>query len=106
MKWCDSNPASFYSCICFYQTEVEGRKVPTLVKALSKFQVVDMVVGPQHSAVVVEPGLVYMFGRNHYGQLGLGNTKPREAPAQVQTMADKIVSVRFLSYYHSTFQIT
>ena len=64
-----------------------------MVKALSKYQVMDMVVGPHHSAVVVEPGLVYMFGRNHYGQLGLGNTKTREAPAQVQSMADKTVSV-------------
>ncbi|XP_041458233.1 uncharacterized protein LOC121410305 isoform X1 [Lytechinus variegatus] len=76
----------------FTKTEVEGRKVPTAVKALSKFRVLDMVVGPHHSAVVVEPGLVYMFGRNQHGQLGFGNTKPREAPAQVQTMADKVIS--------------
>ncbi|XP_030856391.1 uncharacterized protein LOC100892600 isoform X3 [Strongylocentrotus purpuratus] len=76
----------------FTKTEVEGRKVPTAVKALSKFRVLDMVVGPHHSAVVVEPGLVYMFGKNQHGQLGFGNTKPREAPAQVQTMADKLIS--------------
>ncbi|XP_071479348.1 uncharacterized protein [Diadema antillarum] len=76
----------------FTKTEVEGRKVPTVVKALSKFRVLDMMVGPHHSAVLMDGGLVYMFGKNHHGQLGFGNTKPREAPAQVQTMGDKIVT--------------
>ncbi|XP_070545873.1 uncharacterized protein [Ptychodera flava] len=75
----------------FTRTEVEGRKVPTVIKALSKFKVLDMILGPYHSAVIVEPGLVYTFGKNGDGQLGTGNVKPREAPVPVKDLSSKTV---------------
>ncbi|KAJ8035610.1 Serine/threonine-protein kinase Nek8 [Holothuria leucospilota] len=75
----------------FSKTEVEGRRVPTIIKPLATFRVLDMVLGPHHSAVVVESGLIYTFGRNSEGQLGMNNTKPRENPSQVRAMSDKIV---------------
>ncbi|XP_022103366.1 uncharacterized protein LOC110986064 isoform X2 [Acanthaster planci] len=76
----------------FTKTEVEGRKVPTKIKPLASFRVVDMVLGPHHSAVLVEPGVLYTFGRNTDGQLGFGHTKPREAPMQVREMSEKLIS--------------
>ncbi|XP_038046761.1 serine/threonine-protein kinase Nek8-like [Patiria miniata] len=75
----------------FTKTEVEGRKVPTKIKPLASFRVVDMILGPHHSAVLVEPGVLFTFGRNTHGQLGLGHTKPREAPMQVREMSDENV---------------
>ncbi|XP_071825732.1 uncharacterized protein [Apostichopus japonicus] len=75
----------------FSKTEVEGRNVPTIIKPMATFRVLDMVLGPHHSAVVVESGLVYTFGRNSEGQLGMNNTKPKENPSQVRAMSDKIV---------------
>ena len=57
-----------------------------------------MVLGPHHSAVIVDPGVVYTFGRNAEGQLGMGNTKPREAPAQVRSLSDKCVTVSGCTY--------
>ncbi|XP_072021077.1 LOW QUALITY PROTEIN: uncharacterized protein [Amphiura filiformis] len=77
----------------FTKTEVEGRKVPTVIKTLSTFRVLDMVLGPHHSAIIVDPGVIYTFGRNVEGQLGMGNTKPREAPAQVRNLSDKRVTM-------------
>ncbi|XP_077861662.1 serine/threonine-protein kinase Nek8-like, partial [Saccoglossus kowalevskii] len=73
-------------------TEVEGRKVPTVIKALSKFKVLDMILGPTHSAVIVEPGHVYTFGKNTEGQLGAGNIKPREVPVMVKDLSNKTVT--------------
>ncbi|XP_071787892.1 uncharacterized protein [Asterias amurensis] len=75
----------------FTKTEVEGRRVPTKIKLLSSSRVVGMILGRHHSAVLVEPGVLYTFGRNTDGQLGVGNTKPREAPMQVKDMSDKVI---------------
>ena len=83
---------TIYFVLCA-QTEVEGRKVPTKIKPLAPFRVVDMILGPHHSAVLVESGVLYTFGRNTNGQLGLSNTKPREAPMQVREMSDRVITV-------------
>jgi len=66
------------------------------VKALSRYRVMDVALGPTHSAVLVEPGHVYTFGSNSLGELGSGNTKPRDAPAPVKQLEDKTVTVCFL----------
>ena len=63
------------------------------MKAMSKHRVIDMALGPNHSAVLVEQGHVYTFGNNQEGQLGLGNTKPRDAPGMVKPLYDKAISV-------------
>ncbi len=70
--------------LLFLQTEIEGVKVFTLVRALARHRVVDVSMSSYHSAVVVEPGHVYTFGRNSEGQLGTGNTRPQNAPVEVK----------------------
>ncbi|EDO27207.1 predicted protein [Nematostella vectensis] len=72
---------------------VKVTTTPTAVKALSRYRVVDMALGPTHSAVLVEPGHVHTFGSNQDGQLGSGNTKPRDAPASVKQLEDQTVTV-------------
>ena len=61
----------------------------TLVKALARHRVIDISMGPDHSAVVVEPGHVYTLGRNSEGQLGNGNTKQQNAPIGVKIFGEK-----------------
>ena len=90
-----------FSMLFSPQTEVEGRRVPTKIKLLSSSRVVGMILGRHHSAVLVEPGVLYTFGRNTDGQLGVGNTKPREAPMQVKDMSDKVIMVSPLVYNSS-----
>lgn len=66
---------------------------------LSKHRVLDVSLGPYHSAVIVEPGLVYTFGDNSLGQLACGNCKPRDVPAIVKALEDKTTMVRQQYYF-------
>ncbi|XP_078386087.1 uncharacterized protein LOC144668207 isoform X2 [Cetorhinus maximus] len=76
----------------FARTDVEGRKVPTVVKALRNHRVRDVVLGPSHSIVLVEPGNIYTFGRNTEGQLGTGSTKPYKVPMHVKQLQHKTIT--------------
>ena len=46
--------------------------------------------GYDHTAIVKSDGTVYTFGRNHYGQLGLGDTTQKTTPTQIQGHEDVI----------------
>ncbi|XP_074661631.1 serine/threonine-protein kinase Nek8-like [Tubulanus polymorphus] len=76
----------------FNKTEVEKRLTPTLVKALTRHRVVDVSLGPDHSAILVEPGHVYTIGRNCEGQLGSGDIKPQNGPVEVRALKDRVVT--------------
>lgn len=62
---------------------------PTPVKELGKHRVTDMALGPTHSAILVETGAVYTFGRNSEGQLCSGNTQPSNIPVMVKSLLPK-----------------
>jgi alpha-tubulin suppressor-like RCC1 family protein len=79
--------------MCYIQTEVEGQKVPTSVRALARHRVVDISMGLHHTSVIVEPGHVFTFGRNAEGQLGIGNTKSYGAPVEVKSVSESAVNV-------------
>ena len=53
-------------------------------------------MGRHHSAVIVEAGHVYTFGRNTEGQLGTGNVKAFHAPMELKSLAHVSINVRFL----------
>ncbi|XP_029199657.2 uncharacterized protein LOC114964483 isoform X1 [Acropora millepora] len=77
------------------KVQVDGKNVPTAVKVLSKHRVLDVSLGANHSAALVEPGLVYTFGDNQMGQLACGNCKPRDVPAIVKALEDKTTAMVF-----------
>ena len=88
--------------MCFIQTEVEGQKVPTMVRAL-RHRVIDVSMGKHHTAVILELGTVWAFGRNLEGQLGVGETKPVNAPVEVKSMAkENIVVIDYNSFSMTT----
>ena len=68
----------------------------TSVRALARHRVIDISMHNYHSAVVVEPGHVYTFGRNTEGQLGTGNTRPQNAIIEVKIFEEKTAFVSFL----------
>ena len=59
---------------------------PSSVKGLSKHRVIDMSLGPTHSAVIVEGGRVVTFGRNTEGQLGCGSMTCKSTPGVVTSV--------------------
>ena len=63
--------------------------MPTSVRNLSRHKVLDISMGLNHTAVIVEPGHVYTFGRNIEGQLGIGNTKPQNNIMEVKSMPEE-----------------
>jgi len=77
------------------QTEVSGVKTFCVVKALARHHVIDLHMGPNHSAVIVEPGHVYTFGHYADGQLGTGNLKQQGGPIPIKQLEDKTVFVGF-----------
>ena len=63
--------------------------MPMPLKEVGKHRVVDMALGPTHSAVLVETGQLYTFGRNSEGQLCSGNCLPRNTPVLVKGLQSK-----------------
>ena len=59
-------------------------KVFTVCRQLGQHRVIDVSMGQYHTAVIVEPGHVFMLGRNNEGQLGTGNTKHQSAAISVK----------------------
>lgn len=76
------------------QIEVPLEKEFTVVRSLSRHKVLDLSLGPTHTAVLVEPGHVLTLGRNTEGQLGTGNTKQQSAPVPVKYFEEHLALVR------------
>ncbi|XP_009994266.1 PREDICTED: probable E3 ubiquitin-protein ligase HERC3 [Chaetura pelagica] len=59
---------------------------PHLVKRLKGIPLAHIAAGGAHSAVVSLSGAVYSWGKNGFGQLGLGDTEDRDCPAYVRAL--------------------
>ncbi|XP_051474889.1 E3 ISG15--protein ligase HERC5-like isoform X2 [Apus apus] len=59
---------------------------PQLVKRLKGIPLAHIAAGGAHSAVVSLSGAVYSWGKNGFGQLGLGDTEDRDCPAYVRAL--------------------
>ncbi|XP_058048904.1 E3 ISG15--protein ligase HERC5-like [Ahaetulla prasina] len=69
---------------------VMGRiKDPRLVEELEGIPLVNIAAGSAHSVVVSMFGTVYSWGKNTYGQLGLGDKEDRCIPASVKALKHK-----------------
>lgn len=82
--------------------EGEQQWTPTLLEGpwMEKEDTVTQVaVGDHHCLALTSAGKVYSWGRNHNGQLGLGDTKKRDTPALIRSCvlpedgADKVASL-------------
>ncbi|XP_075564793.1 putative E3 ubiquitin-protein ligase HERC4 [Pelecanus crispus] len=56
---------------------------PQLVERLKGISLAHIAAGGAHSAVVSLSGAVYSWGKNDFGQLGLGHTEDRDCPSYI-----------------------
>ncbi|XP_055576779.1 probable E3 ubiquitin-protein ligase HERC3 [Falco cherrug] len=56
---------------------------PQLVERLKGISLAQIAAGRAHSAVVSLSGAVYSWGKNDFGQLGLGDTEDRSCPSYI-----------------------
>ena len=63
--------------------------IPVQITALSALNVTDLAAGDSHSAAVTSAGVVYTWGNNDSGRLGIGNAAPQQLiPVSVPGLAD------------------
>ncbi|KAG2937663.1 hypothetical protein PC115_g4078 [Phytophthora cactorum] len=82
----------------------QHQHTPQVVDALSSQIVTKVACGLYHTVAVTSGGEVYSFGKNDYGQLGLGHARNMKVPTLVKTSLgesdEKIVAVS-CGYYHT-----
>ncbi len=78
---------------------------PTEVAALSGVTVSSISAGYYHSAAITADGRLLAWGKNTYGQLGLGDTTDRSSPTVVPTFVGMTVS-RVVAGCHHTLANT
>lgn len=82
----------------------QHQHTPQLVDALASQVVVKVACGLYHTVAVTASGEVYAFGKNDYGQLGLGHARNIKVPALVKIALgeadEKVVDVS-CGYYHT-----
>ncbi|KAF4134020.1 Ubiquitin-transferase HECT domain-containing protein [Phytophthora infestans] len=82
----------------------QHQHTPQVVDALSSQVVTKVACGLYHTVAATSDGEVYSFGKNDYGQLGLGHARNLKTPALVKTSLgesdEKIVAVS-CGYYHT-----
>lgn len=62
------------------------RNAPQAVRALDGERIVAIACGPFHALAMTEEGVVFAWGDNTYGQLGLGHTDAVKEPRRVEGM--------------------
>ncbi|KAG3275967.1 HECT and RLD domain containing E3 ubiquitin protein ligase 5 [Ictidomys tridecemlineatus] len=69
--------------------------IPQMVENLAGVPLVQISAGEAHSMALSMSGNVYSWGKNNFGQLGLGHTKNRAVPCLIETPDNK--KVEFLA---------
>lgn len=65
-----------------------GVSRPHLVEGFNGEKVVQVACGAFHSAAVTEQGHVYIWGKEDYGMLGVGQTSDQQTPKRVEFFDD------------------
>ncbi|XP_047422955.1 E3 ISG15--protein ligase HERC5 isoform X2 [Sciurus carolinensis] len=69
--------------------------IPQVVEQLAGVPLVQISAGEAHSMALSMSGNVYSWGKNNFGQLGLGHTKNKAAPCLIETPDNR--KVEFLA---------
>jgi len=75
--------------------------VPKLVEALSGFRVTKVCCSYYHSIILTDSDQIFSFGRNDFGQLGLGDRDDRTTPSECHLLHGRNISALACGQYHS-----
>ena len=76
---------------------------PAAVTVLDGANIIDVTCGCYHSIALASSGVVYAFGRNNHGQLGLGDTTDVYIPQIVAGLQSVFISQVAAGFYHTIF---
>lgn len=79
---------------------LQHQAAPCRVEALEGHEIVEAACGLYHTIVCSSKGAIFSFGKNDYGQLGLGHNRPSKFPAAINIPNERIVSLS-CGYYHT-----
>ena len=65
---------------------------PTIIGGAEGKRVCRVSAGCYHTVLIGSDGMLYVFGRNHHGQLGTGDTNERHSPYPVSTFLGKRIA--------------
>src|SRR5205814_1627054 len=74
------------------------QSTPQLITALENIRIKKISCGGQHSILLNEDGMVYSFGYNYSGQLGLGNTIDQSTPQLIKTNI-RVIKISCVNYH-------
>jgi len=77
------------------------QKIPTLVSALLKHTIVQVVCGRKHTLALTAFGRVFGWGTNNEGQLGLGHRHPALVPVEISSLHGINISLISCGLDHS-----
>lgn len=72
-----------------------------MITSLQWTPVRQIAAGGLHSAILSLTGAVYLFGKNEFGQLGLGDTKNRSVPTLQKSLRNQKIAYISLGSEHS-----
>jgi alpha-tubulin suppressor-like RCC1 family protein len=81
--------------------DTSSSTIPQRITSLDGKMVVKVSCGSRHTLALSAQGLVFSWGWNSYGQLGLGDTKNRVTPTVIPSLATMRVSMVCSGYRHS-----
>ncbi|XP_065063407.1 probable E3 ubiquitin-protein ligase HERC4 [Rhopilema esculentum] len=67
-------------------------EVPKEITALSSLPIYMIAAGGSHSFALTVSGTLFAWGRNKFGQLGLGDDKARSIPEEVKSLRSKFIT--------------
>ncbi|KAK2490179.1 hypothetical protein MC885_007775, partial [Smutsia gigantea] len=74
---------------------------PEIVEHLSGVPLVQISAGEAHSMALSMSGNIYSWGRNDFGQLGLGHTENKESPSLIEALDDQKVEFLTCGGFHT-----
>jgi E3 ubiquitin-protein ligase HERC4 len=74
---------------------------PTIVRSLFGVPVVNITCGESHTLALTAIGSVFSWGRNKYGELGLGHTRPEKKPQLISSLNSIRITQISCGSFHS-----